>query len=153
MKEALSSSETSVLTRATRRNIPEDTILHSHCCENLKSNIIMLQKGTSSQKSMSFWSDCRLEIVLQEIWIWGTCLSVPPETCSAPRVRPIRPKIESAESSFQMDASRTFWGLVIRNDAIPCSFCFWFHTFKRTPWPLARKGTIPTERPKPVDEI
>jgi hypothetical protein len=37
MKEAPSSSETSVLTRATRRNIQEDTIVHSHRRENLKS--------------------------------------------------------------------------------------------------------------------
>jgi hypothetical protein len=36
MKEAPDSSQTSILTRATLRNIPEDTILHSHRRENLK---------------------------------------------------------------------------------------------------------------------
>jgi hypothetical protein len=40
MLETLISSETFVLTRATWPNIPEEGILHSHDCENLRSYII-----------------------------------------------------------------------------------------------------------------
>jgi hypothetical protein len=41
MMEAKRSFETSVLTRATWRNIPEDGILHSHRRENLKIYIAL----------------------------------------------------------------------------------------------------------------
>jgi hypothetical protein len=39
--EAIRSSETPVLTRVTKRNIPEDGILHSRRRENLKSYIAL----------------------------------------------------------------------------------------------------------------
>jgi hypothetical protein len=41
MMEAIRSSETSVLVKATQRNISEDDILHSHYRENLKSYIAL----------------------------------------------------------------------------------------------------------------
>jgi hypothetical protein len=50
-------SEKSVITRPTRRHIPEDGILHSHRRESLKS--YMATTFTSEADSKVFWRWCR----------------------------------------------------------------------------------------------
>jgi hypothetical protein len=56
--EAISSCETSVHTRSTRRHNPEDGILHSHRRENLKSFII--------KEAIS-------PLHIREVWVRGLC--------------------------------------------------------------------------------
>jgi hypothetical protein len=53
MMEAPASSETSVLTRTTRRNIPKDAIIHSQNSESLKSYIALTDRTLYWRRNVS----------------------------------------------------------------------------------------------------
>jgi hypothetical protein len=52
MMEALLSSDTSAHTSTTRRNIPEDDILHSGRCENIKSYYGLMMKSVAKDEKI-----------------------------------------------------------------------------------------------------
>jgi hypothetical protein len=63
--EAIRSSDKLVLTRATRRNIPEDGILHSHRSGNLVS-YIALTGWTLQRRRNVFRVRCELVLYIPE---------------------------------------------------------------------------------------
>jgi hypothetical protein len=78
MMEAICSSKTSVLTKATRRHIPENGILHIHRREYLKSYIVTSHYGPKSVLLDKFWKYPMLNLpkIRESVYGIQTCRRV-----------------------------------------------------------------------------
>jgi hypothetical protein len=94
MMKALRSSETSVLTRVSRRNIPEDGILHGHCRENLTSYVQLISQVLQNMNSCA-----QSSTIMSVVWTVTTCNMVD--------IADVSPKLSLTISTLNKQATRS----------------------------------------------